>query len=127
MDEERPSTRSPVAQELFRLELALARRDGAAVPEGLASLIDPAFVEFGSSGRAWDAASIVASLGRPSDDEVTIEGFTLHRLSETIVLVTYRMTEVPPEGALRRRLRASIWLRRGDRWVMRFHQGTPVA
>ena len=127
MAEELPSAGSPVVHVILRLELALARRDAAAVPDGLASLIDPAFVELGSGGCVWDAASTLASLDRPSDDEIAIEEFALHPLSEAAVLVTYRMTEVPLEGVPRRRLRSSIWIRRGDRWVMRFHQGTPIA
>jgi hypothetical protein len=115
-----------LARELLSLELAVARRDASAVPEGLASLIAPDFVEFGSSGRTWDAASIVASLARPNPDAITIDEFVAYPLSETVVLVTYRMTETPPGEEPRGRLRSSIWIRRGDRWVMRFHQGTPT-
>lgn len=115
-----------LARELLSLEVAVARRDESAVPEGLASLIAPNFVEFGSSGRTWDTTSIVASLARPNPDTITIDEFVAHPLSETVVLVTYRMDEISPSGAKRRRLRSSIWIRSGDRWVMRFHQGTPT-
>lgn len=120
------SAASPVACELLRLELALARRDPAAVPEGLASLIAPDFLEFGSSGRVWDAAAVVASLARPIDDEITIDDFEVHPLSEAVLLAIYRTTAVARDGTARRCFRCSIWLRRGDRFVMRFHQGTPT-
>ena len=116
-----------LARELLRLELAVARRDVSAAPEGLASLIAPDFVEFGSSGRVWDAASIVSSLARPNPDAIAIDEFAVHPLSETVVLATYQMTETPPVGEPRSRLRSSIWIRRDDRWVMRFHQGTPTS
>ncbi len=114
------------AHDLLRLELALARRDSTAVPEGLPSLIAPDFVEFGASGRVWDAAAVVPSLARPADEEITIDDFVVHPLSEAVFVATYRMTEVGRDGTARRCLRSSIWVRRGERFVMRFHQGTPT-
>ena len=56
-----------------------------------------------------------------------IEAFAVHALSEDVALATYRTTETAPGEAPRRRLRSSIWVRRGGRWTLRFHQGTPAA
>jgi ribonuclease HI len=41
-----------------------------------------------------------------------------------VALVTYRVERVEDGSTT---LRSSIWAREGDRWRMRFHQGTPAA
>jgi len=112
----------PLRDELLRLETALAERDQAAVPGGLADLIADDFVEFGASGRTWTAATIRELLASgPSDQPIRIEDFTVHVLGRGVVLATFRVAGERPSN------RASIWLRRGSRWVIRFHQGTPRA
>ena len=121
------SSTSPIPERLLRWELAIARRDTAAVPEGLASLIDPDFFEFGSSGRIWRVHETLAGLARTNTDEISISQFVVHPLADGVVLATYRMTETPTQGEPRHRNRSSLWVRRGDRWVMRFHQGTPTS
>jgi glyoxylase I family protein len=47
-----------------------------------------------------------------------MEDFAVTRLAAGAALVTYRSRD--PRHARR----SSIWVRRGGRWVMRFHQGT---
>lgn len=122
-----PSIPPEVTAELLRLELAIARHDHAAVPEGIASLMAPSFFEFGSSGRVWRVHETIAGFERPNTDVITIEDFAVHPLAAGVVLATYRMTETPTAGDPRHRNRSSLWVLRGDRWVMRFHQGTPTA
>jgi hypothetical protein len=104
--------------ELLRLERALAERDASAVPDGLESLVAADFLEFGSSGRVWNAASVhhvLASAPGP----VSIEDFAVDLVADDVALATYRMTAPIPSN------RSSLWVRRDRRWVMRFHQGTP--
>jgi ribonuclease HI len=50
---------------------------------------------------------------------VDIEAFAVEPLADGVVLATYETG-----GALPAR-RCSIWVRYGDRWRIRFHQGTP--
>jgi len=103
--------------ELLRLERALAERDATAGPGGLGALVTEDFLEFGSSGRTWDAASVhhaLASLPGP----VSIEDAAVDLVAPDVALVTYRMTAPIPSN------RSSLWVRRDGRWVMRFHQGT---
>ena len=103
---------------LLRLEAALAARDPDGIEGGLRSLIADDFVEFGRSGRTWTRDSIRALLEGPREDPVAIDDFAVDRLADGVALVTYRTAAAK---------RSSIWVRSGDRWRIRFHQGTPTA
>jgi hypothetical protein len=107
-------------EHLLRLERSLARRDPAGVDGGLPSLIADDFLEFGASGRTWDAGTVGELLAsrRPNGD-ASIEEFEIDRLAADVVLATYRIGRPRPSN------RCSIWVRRRDRWQIRFHQGTP--
>ncbi len=104
---------------LLGLETALARRDPFATGGTLAELVADDFVEFGASGRTWDADDIrdLLSSAEPND-EVLVEDFEIARLAPDVVLVTYRLGAPRPANC------SSIWVRRAGRWVIRFHQGT---
>jgi hypothetical protein len=123
-------TRAPdagtVADTLYALELALARRDEGAIPGGYASVLDPAFLEFGQSGRAWTRAETLAVLSEaaPTDAPV-IERFETELLAPGVVLVTYRI-RAERDGHPVSSRRSSIWLRNDDGWRLRFHQGTTI-
>jgi glyoxylase I family protein len=108
-----------VRDELLRLESALASRDPAGVEGGLMSLIADDFLEFGQSGRVWTARSIREAIEVPPGDPAVIDDFEVAELADGVVLVTYVMPSTPPVN------RSSIWIHRGGRWQMRFHQGTP--
>jgi hypothetical protein len=116
-----------LAAELLRFERALAARDPADVPGGLPSLIAEDFEEFGASGRRWDRASTVAALADVATPRaVDLRAFAMHRLAEDVVLVTYEIAAAQAGGTAPRSLRSSIWVSRGGRWQVRFHQGTPI-
>jgi ribonuclease HI len=105
--------------ELLRLELAIARRDEAAISGGYAAVLDDAFRETGASGRAWTRTEMLEALAAASPSDVAIEGFAIERLGNGVVLATYE------SGGARPSRRASIWVLDGNRWRLRFHQGTP--
>lgn len=105
--------------EILRLETALADRDAAAVNGTLEDLIADDFVEFGASGRTWDAESVRVLLRESTPSEpVEIADFEIVRLADEVVLALYRIEGTRPSS------RSSIWVRRAGRWVIRFHQGT---
>ena len=109
--------------ELHRLESALARRDPELLDgdaTALAELIADDFFEFGASGRTWTAAEVRETLKTEAPRDVPMEDFAVTRIAVGVALVTYRSRD--PRHARR----SSIWVRRGGRWVMRFHQGTLV-
>lgn len=117
---------SDLADQLRAFEEALPRRDRGAIPGGLASLIDDDFEEFGASGSRSSRAAVIAVLDHDPAADVAIASFAVGTLSDDVVLVTYesptQAVGVPPRHATR----ASIWVRRDDRWRLRFHQGTPA-
>lgn len=105
---------------LLALEVALATRDSGTIGGPLAALIADDFVELGASGATWDAATVRSHVdAEPRRDAVTPLDFTVDRLAEDAALVTYRL------GPPRATNRSSIWVRRGGRWLIRFHQATP--
>jgi hypothetical protein len=127
---------SDLRDRLLGYELALARRDPAAVEGDLIDLLTDDFLEFGQSGRVWTRETIAPLLGSSPDGSAgaaapegaaaapeggaaapELEAFEVTRLGEGVALVTYRAL-----GANR----SSIWVRRDGRWRMRFHQGTPL-
>jgi hypothetical protein len=109
--------------ELHRLESALARRDSellAGDSRALPGFIADDFLEFGPSGRTLTAGYFLFALVSEPPRDVPMEDFAVTRLGVGVALVTYRSRD--PRHARR----ASIWVRRGGHWVMRFHQGTLI-
>ena len=104
---------------LLGLETALAAANPQGVEGGLASLVADDFLEFGASGRTWDAASMRETLATASPtDLVEILEFDVVELAPDIALATYRLGPPRPSN------RSTIWIRRDGRWQVRFHQGT---
>lgn len=111
-------TDTALAAELLGLERALAERDPTGIGGGLMTLVADDFLEIGRSGRIWTRASIRGLLEGPRSGPVPIRAFAIARLAEGVVLTTYRTPDA---------MRSSIWVRRGRRWQIRFHQATPPA
>lgn len=122
-----PAVDPTLASELVALELALARRDLAALPGGVEAVLDRDFVEFGASGRRWDRAAVLDMLRDASPNDVVIESFEAVALADDVVLATYCLRAGERAESLPTSLRSSVWARRDGRWRMRFHQGTAAA
>ena len=92
--------------------------------EYMEGLLSPDFVEFGSSGRVWDRASMIAALvADPGvDPSMSVTDMTSVAVDANAALVTY----VASTGE-RTTLRSSLWLRTPTGWRLRFHQGTVAA
>lgn len=122
-----PSVDTDLVSELLALELALGRRDLAALPGGVDAVLDGRFVEFGVSGRRWDRVSILEMLRDAPRADIVIESFAAAQLADDVVLATYRLRSGGPDGSRSAALRSSIWVQRDGRWRIRFHQGTATA
>lgn len=110
-----------VRGELLRLELAIARRDLATIPDGYEGVLDDRFREIGASVRTWSRAETLGALATAAPADVVIDGFAAEAVAEGLVLVTYDI------GGARPTNRSSLWVRDGGgRWRLRFHQGTRV-
>ncbi len=55
---------------------------------------------------------------------MAIELFAAAPLGDDAVLVTYRSVARAPGVSARSASRSSVWIRHGDDWRIRFHQGT---
>jgi hypothetical protein len=74
---------------LFELERRLAQVDRRLSAEDAFSLIAEDFVEFGSSGKVWSKAEIIAAMSEWSPIERIVENFSVRELSASVCLVTY--------------------------------------
>jgi hypothetical protein len=88
-----------------------------------AELLTDDFVEFGSSGRIFDKASILRELSEEGPVDLSLREFEAGMLAEDVVQVTYVSMRMSA-GMMIESLRCSIWVRRGGGWKIRFHQGT---
>jgi ribonuclease HI len=108
---------------IHALELALARRDMGALPGGYVEVLDDGFVEVGQSGRVWTRHEMLMALAAsPPNPSMELVGFGAHELAPTVWLARY---DTVIDGV--RHHRSSIWIRSGDRFRMRYHQGTRAA
>jgi ribonuclease HI len=105
--------------ELLSLESALAQRRVADLPGGYEAVLHPEFHETGASGRWWSRAQTMVALEAAAPDDIALERFEVAVISPGVVLATYDTAGARPAR------RASIWVRDGRQWRIRFHQGTP--
>jgi ribonuclease HI len=87
-----------------------------------AVLLHPDFMEIGSSGRMWTRDAMMMALEEDPGERTDIEVLGAERIGANAVLLTYR--NFARSGTT---LRSSLWVFDGERWRLRFHQGTPEA
>ncbi|OMH24556.1 DUF4440 domain-containing protein [Tersicoccus phoenicis] len=86
----------------------------------LAALLHPDFTEVGASGRVWDRDSMIDLVSNADSGLVQFEQLQLDRIDPSTILLLWRSTR-DGESAVR----SSWWVRDGQQWRLRFHQGTP--
>nr|WP_302328554.1 DUF4440 domain-containing protein [Salirhabdus salicampi] len=86
----------------------------------LNELLADEFFEYGSSGTVWSKTDATNN-GGMNTPKMTLYDFSIHNLSEDVVLATYRVKD---ETRNRETLRSSIWKKISGNWQMVFHQGT---
>jgi ribonuclease HI len=89
-------------------------------PAAVAALLDPEWTEVGRSGRQWSREEVLAEIG-PLPEPVDLEVLGVHRVADGVLLLRWRGVSRSGEATLR----SSLWVRSGDRWRQRHHQGTP--
>ena len=106
--------------EVVRRELLLLEPEVRDEPDRLRSLLSADFREHGASGRVWDRSTVsVATAG--TGVRVLVSDVRARSLGPDGVLVTYRS-----DAGGRLALRSSTWVREVGRWLLLFHQGTPI-
>jgi ribonuclease HI len=85
-------------------------------------MFHPDYIELGSSGHVYDRQMIVEMMSQENSAGVVIRDFSTATISEDTALATYRSIGQSGEEARR----SSIWVKSGERWLIRFHQGTRI-
>ena len=80
------------------------------------------FLEFGRSGRVYDRQAVLEVPAVTLD--VCLLDLAVHPIAADVALLTY-VSEARFDR-LERANRGSLWVRQGRRWLLRFHQGTPL-
>jgi hypothetical protein len=88
----------------------------------LTELLAEDFVEFGSSGRVYTKADLVALLAAERPVLQTTSDFRVSLLAPDVALLTYRARR--HSDPVVDTLRGSIWRRTRGQWQMLFHRGT---
>ncbi len=113
-------------KDLRELEESLLQSEVRKNAAQVAELLAEDFREFGSAGRVFSKAEIIAALQDEDPAPWSLADFEAKLLSESLALITYRairMTQgLPPAQSLR----SSLWALREGRWQMIFHQGTKI-
>lgn len=110
------------------LETALHKHHIRSSSSAVSELLADQFIEFGSSGRIFNKATIIDALKTEiSDQQISVGDFAVQELAATVVLVKYIATKPSGyQGPTIRTLRSSIWQLIDERWQMIFHQGTKI-
>ena len=98
------------------LERALLESDVRSSPRMMDRLLHPQWSEFGAGGRVISREDVVAGLGEANVD---LEVLDASFVADHVVLLRWRAHS--DHGTS---LRTSVWVREGDRWRQRHHQGT---
>ncbi|MFG2474642.1 DUF4440 domain-containing protein [Streptomyces fagopyri] len=117
---------NPAVEAAIEGELSLLDAEVRRSAERLGALLHPGFREFGSSGRVWDRASMLAHLTTttaPGSRPITATRMKGAQLAPDLVHITFD-TEAD-DGRLVHR--SSLWWRTAEGWRLYFHQGTPFS
>jgi hypothetical protein len=121
-------TKMQIEDHLRQLEESLLDPAVRKNAELVSSLLADDFIEFGSSGRVFDKASIIEDLkNEPPRPASLLSDFAVRPLSPEAMLVNYRTTRRDQfHKPLSQARRSSIWVQRDGRWQITFHQGTQI-
>lgn len=113
--------RGNVVEVVIAAEMRLLESAVRASPALVSELLDPEFVEIGSSGRRWDAESILGVTPGSVDpgSPVRVSDMAGVVLAPGVIHLTYRA-----DNRGRRTWRSSLWRLTGSGWRMYFYQGT---
>ena len=111
-----------LGRQLHALEEQLMRPSTRSSRRNLEDLLADEFMEFGSTGVAYDRDTVVSAMLLESPAAWSIANFQARALADGVALVTYTATKSGGDSSIR----CSVWKRYGGRWKLVFHQGTSV-
>lgn len=110
---------------LQQLEESLWRGETRFDTEYMHRVLSPDFFEFGRSGRIHKRADTLAHKSEPINATFPLKNFTVHEITADVVLITY-VSEVQYDEEIEVGNRSSLWIKQGDTYQLKFHQGTVV-
>jgi len=112
--------------QLLRMEYALADPQVRQNMDVMDTIIHADFMEIGASGRVFNKASIMDMMETEQNyPAYEVTDFNVIALGEDQALVTFSIPARKSEDEVKPgSLRSSLWVKAGDTWQIRFHQGT---
>lgn len=107
-------------QQVIASELALLSDRLREDPPSAAALLHPDFTEISASGRLLSREETLERI-TPIDGGYEAEELIAEQIIDGVILL--RFETVSAHGRARC---SALWVRSGDRWLLRHHQGTPV-
>jgi len=91
-------------------------------------LLHPVFLEIGRSGKSYDREEILSEFqSAASLPTIRSSDFEISALTESQVLLCYTSTHETEDCRVQKRTRrTSLWIKQGEQWQLRFHQGTAL-
>ena len=88
-------------------------------------VLAPDFFEYGMSSRIYERKDTLDVPAQEIKAILPLENFKVRMIENNVAQLSY-VSNVEFEGTMIRALRSSIWSYDGVRWMIRFHQGTPL-
>ena len=118
------SGRGPSLDDLVALEEAMWRPETRGDDAWMRERLHPDFREFGRSGRTYAHGDAFGAGGVEFECRLPLPNLVVAELAPGVAQLTYDSVVRYGDDVEHGR-RSSIWLHDGERWRMRFHQGTP--
>lgn len=93
-------------------------------PTYMDAVLHPDFTEIGRSGRLFTRADVLSMPPVDIRVEIPLRDLDIVEIAPHVVLTRY--TTVPLDSPHGTAHRSSMWLLEDERWLLRFHQGTPA-
>ena len=95
--------------------------------ERLDELIADEFIEIGESGKQYNKQDILTALPKQTGINFFLSDFKATQISSDVVLATFHLEKEITESREKIiSLRSSIWKNKNGKWLIVFHQGTPL-
>jgi hypothetical protein len=112
-------------EELRDLELKVMTAAGEGRATDIRDLIAGDFFEIGRSGTTYTKAEVLAAIEVAPLRKFTLEDFKVVSNGDGWALVSYRAVARSGDTSTTA-LRSTLWVERGGKWQIVFHQGTTI-
>jgi len=112
---------------LISQEIALHQFEVRKNEREISKLLHADFQEVGKSGRTFDYGSIVESIKLEEAPDYTVhsQDYEIIKLDGSAYLLLYKSALIDAQGRISSYAkRSSVWVKVGDVWKLRYHQGT---